>query len=540
MFKDSAKINLFAQIQASLFQLEPNCDDDEIEKIISQIPKSYIEDKENLMTICRIFAVYSRSRPRKYRKNGIQLFEKIMDPIKMRLQNEPVFFWNLFGSLNYFKQWMYEEGLITIDVIVESAIYDNNVHVFEYFLPEIIEKKRELFENEFKSKIKTPHSEEYINELKELRKKYFNWIRYSNDVNDSIYSEIENNQLRLAIKRDDIDKFQSIISNTNISINSKIKESLIEYSFINDIEQSLLEFAIDWDSTKIVKYLLMNDAKLSSQCSFNSIYNGNYEIIHIIESKDKENFSENVLYSAIECWNMELSEYAIDNYDFDFIEKEDVDSKIFQKISKIFSLICTYMNFEFFEKIFLPFLNKNQNYVKEKIYSMLIQSFHDQSLFFTNEILKNPEIDINHKLNDGNDNKSILTIAVQVNNLYAVETILKNPKIDIEQQDSTKFQPFIIACACHAYTQILELFFKYPKFNIYCRDGLNNHTAFVYCVLKNNFCSLQCIINNFPDFKVEILDQLLNYTISQNYLTTFNLLIKYIKSRKNVVVINFQ
>ena len=45
-------------------------------------------------------------------------------------------------------------------------------------------------------------------------KNFFKWFEESNDSKDPSYQEIEKNQLRLAIKIDNIEKFQSILSNS--------------------------------------------------------------------------------------------------------------------------------------------------------------------------------------------------------------------------------------------------------------------------------------------------------------------------------------
>mgnify|MGYP006962165672 CR=1 FL=1 len=154
IFNDLEKIKIFSQVQKSLCDLRPNSEDAEIEKIINLIPEIYFDQKEDLMIICRLFAFYNRCGSRRIRGNGIKLFEKIMKPIKKHLANQSIFFFNIFGPLNYFKQWLYEEGLITFDVIIQSALSNESLVIAEYFLPEIIEKEPEIYEKVFKKKLK--------------------------------------------------------------------------------------------------------------------------------------------------------------------------------------------------------------------------------------------------------------------------------------------------------------------------------------------------------------------------------------------------
>ena len=243
IFSDDSKIKLFAQIQDCLALLESNSKDEPIDLIIQQIPKSYLDQQDDLMIICTIFAYYGRNNIKNRIGNTVKLFKKIMDPIKKHLQNESTFIWNIFGSIYYLKLFMYKEGLISIEYIIQRALSDDTFMIAKYFSPEIKEKEPEIFEKEFKEKIQPQFTEEYINEFKELRNKHFKWLCESNDFNDPIYREIEKNQLRLAIKTDDIDSFQSILSNSNIPINSKIQESILENVYYDPHEVSLIDFA---------------------------------------------------------------------------------------------------------------------------------------------------------------------------------------------------------------------------------------------------------------------------------------------------------
>lgn len=55
IFTDLTKVKFFSKIQRILCELEPNCKEEEIDKIINQIPKSYLSQKEDLLVICRTF-----------------------------------------------------------------------------------------------------------------------------------------------------------------------------------------------------------------------------------------------------------------------------------------------------------------------------------------------------------------------------------------------------------------------------------------------------------------------------------------------------
>ena len=50
IFNDKAKIKVFAQIQDSLTNLKSNSENEAIDLIINQIPKSYLDQKDDLKT----------------------------------------------------------------------------------------------------------------------------------------------------------------------------------------------------------------------------------------------------------------------------------------------------------------------------------------------------------------------------------------------------------------------------------------------------------------------------------------------------------
>lgn len=87
---------------------------------------------------------------------------------------------------------------------------------------------------------------------KELRKKLFKWYKESNDFKDPFYRETEKNPLRLSIKTDNVDQFQMILSNLNLSIDSKIMESVIEQSHVKLFEESLIDYAIEYNAINIL------------------------------------------------------------------------------------------------------------------------------------------------------------------------------------------------------------------------------------------------------------------------------------------------
>ena len=93
------KIEQFETIQNNLISLEPNTNDEEIKKVIDQIPKEYLNQKEDLMMICELFAIYARVKNRTKKRNAFKLFEGIMDYIKKYVSRRSYFYrYNYFVS----------------------------------------------------------------------------------------------------------------------------------------------------------------------------------------------------------------------------------------------------------------------------------------------------------------------------------------------------------------------------------------------------------------------------------------------------------
>ncbi|KAK8898407.1 hypothetical protein M9Y10_000694 [Tritrichomonas musculus] len=520
ILKDSAKIKIYTEIQGKLCDLEPNASDDKINEIINLIPPSFLNQKEDLMKICQFFSYIARNDRITKKGDSIKLFEKIMEPIKTHLQDQSSFFWNIFGGILCLKLWMYEEGLIAIDTIIQLL----DPSTTEYFLPEIKEKCPEYYDKQVKNHLQNQYSDEYLTEFKEKRKKYFTFLRESNDYRDPSYRDLENDPLRLAIKTDDIDSFQKILSNSNLSVNSMICESLIESHALKFGEVPLIEYVILFNSINIFKYLIMNDVEMKGKVIGSSFCQRNYEIIHIIESKMKEDFLEKALYTALGSWNLELTEYVLENYDFNYILKSDIDPKYDEDVVEIIDYTFYSSNFIFLETILLPFLRKNPLFVKRNIRNIIIKTFFDFSGFFTTEFLKYPEI--NYENVDG---RSFLVIAIHERNSNSVEALLKNPNVDITSLLHGSFTAFQVACGIQSDLKIIKLFLKHPKFDMKYEMSLSIPLIDIL-TSKNNFLALEYLSENCPDFKPKInLDSFYVFYSEQNIYTLKVLLKLYLK-----------
>lgn len=531
LFNDKTKVMQYAEIQNKLCNLTGNSSDEEIDNFIKEIPQQFLDQKEDLMIISQLIAYYGRNNLSINKRLVIKLFEKLKSYLQKHLQNESSFFWQILGGILFLKLWFYEENLITIEEIIQNCRNDRNLLVTEYFLPEIIEKETEIYEKEFKSKFDKEFSKEYLANFKEIRRKYFEWIRNSSDYTDPIYKEIESNKLRLSIKTDDVESFQKIISNLNISIDSEIMESIFEYFYRIQKNSKLIEYAIEYNSNKIIKYLLMNEADCSG-CLYISICQRNYDIFHIIESKMLQRTSKDILECAVCCWNKEIVEYSFDNYEYSFLESSDIDKKYDKIVLAILYQTFFSLNFDFFVSTMLPFLERNPRFVNENINEIVMKTVEDQSGFFMREFLKHKLVDVNYH----NSNlKSILVRSIEEHNTNAVEALFQKDELDIVSPGSKYFSAFQIAVSLRVDLKIIELFCNHPDFDINWTDERYHVSAYQLCITKGNSYGTEYLFNNIQNINDWDSSVLISYCIENDILMTLKILLKhYFKLDKSV------
>ncbi|KAK8881294.1 hypothetical protein M9Y10_004029 [Tritrichomonas musculus] len=525
LFQDMTKISLFSKLQKKLCELNAESGDEEILQIIKLIPTNYLNQKDDLMVICHLFGCYSRICSITMKKYVFKLFDHIMNSLKANLQDESAFFWNIFGASFYFKLWMHEEGLISIDQVILRCIKDKTMETMKFFLPEIIEKEPEIFNKElkFKFKSKDEYSQENIEKFKEKRSKHIKWIRELGDYHDSLYKEIEEDELRYSIKTDDVDAFQKILSNpeSKLTINSKIKESTIENSFLEPREISLLAFAAECKANKICTFLIFCEAEIDDDTIYFSISNHNDEIISILKDIMKEKFDEHLLESVY-CWSFEIFN---DSKSILNIEKKD---ELFDTIKGTFGRA----NFIFFESTLLPFFKENQIFFEDNIHEILYNSISDFSGFFFKELLKCPNINISYH---NAEDISYLVRSIVDENVSIVEELLKNPEIDINTPIND-YPPFFYACYFLSNMKIIKLFSKHPKFDIDARSTKNNLPIFYFCVSREHIYATLYIIDNYSNNAFDNINiQILSECASNCYFYVLKILLKIYLTEHNSI-----
>ena len=99
------------------------------------------------------------------------------------------------------------------------------------------------------------------------------------------------------IRKDEIEKFISIVKKENLPLQSDIKHSIFETnSFLLNKTSTLIEYAAFFGSIQIFNYLRLNKVDLSPSLWLYSIHSHKIELIHILEEKE-------ILVNYLECFS---------------------------------------------------------------------------------------------------------------------------------------------------------------------------------------------------------------------------------------------
>ncbi|OHT08109.1 hypothetical protein TRFO_23468 [Tritrichomonas foetus] len=117
-------------------------------------------------------------------------------------------------------------------------------------------------------------------------------------------------ELAKAIREDDIDTFQNILSDQNISVHGFLPYSFYERTKTIDKYVSYIQYAAVYGSLNIFKFLWVNDAECSENLNSYAYSGRNYDIIHICETRFQ---MKNAMLFAINTFQYDLIEYLKNN-----------------------------------------------------------------------------------------------------------------------------------------------------------------------------------------------------------------------------------
>ena len=279
----------------------------------------------------------------------------------------------------------------------------------------------------------------------------------------------------------------------------------------------------------------MNDAKFDNQMNFIAVKGRNYEIIHLLESKNNKEFAFESFISAISCWNDEMKEYIMNNYDYDFLEESEVndshDNITFRMIDQIFFS----SDFMFLQSIFLPFLRKNPRFLKENINEIVAKTFSDNSGFFLREILKYPEINVDYNVSDTGEN--YILKAIHDRNTNAVDVLLNNPYKNFDKSSESLYVAFLFACKFDSDIKIIEMICSQEKFDINFSNDRFVISTFFIVVMSGNVPAIKYIIEKFPNIDNINFFVIFNFCLEYRHLYSLKLVMKfYLNQKKDVKI----
>lgn len=215
------------------------------------------------------------------------------------------------NSINY----LFLNNFFSIESIIE---FSTQLPIFFIkFYPEIEQYDPEyskLREKNIFSEEKNPNNEQRIS--------LFNFVK-ENPEKHVFYRNLNYHPspLHKAIREDDIDTFQSLLSQNNFCINHQIEFSFYERAKTMDKDLSLIQIAAIYGSIKIFKFLWMQEDIIINNNLLNYAYSGyNFEIIHLCEVKCSY---ENICIQSIFLHRNDLVDYYIENYGNEIHEKNE-------------------------------------------------------------------------------------------------------------------------------------------------------------------------------------------------------------------------
>ena len=375
--------------------------EENFQNLVLLFEKQKIKDNPSELKLL-FYLITSISKNHYHGPNFFSKIEQILFFFKEELakyfSNSEVF--NIFKSNKRILLFLIEKSILKIDEyvfkVITSEKYVENKYP-HYFMPEIKpflneqfiskQKNESIFDQNdfsFEKYNIDPNEKNWFDEIQgELPENFYE--KRQKGENDDYICEL--------IRNDLVKEFIVYVSKNNIPLDSAIKSSIFETNsfFIKQQKNkrfldwgckrkmaSLIEYAAFFGSMQIIRYLQMNNVKLTSALWDYSIYSNNPELIHFLEDNHiipYKNSYKLILNKSIKCHHNEISKYFYDNLLNDEDKKEFNDSLLPFK----------YYNFHFIQ---------NEKIDESSLY-LLIK--HDY-LPFVQSIYHNKKIEINKKV----------------------------------------------------------------------------------------------------------------------------------------------
>lgn len=285
------------RIQGKILEYLEDSDEDEnaeneLIKYLDQKDFNICNNKNNLMEFLLLISKISKNHNRS--PDSTSFISKI-ERIISKYQNEILKYFTNMEIFNIFKGnkrillSLFEKQILNPDDSIRSIITNNKYakrcypHYFKIEFNIKFFNDDEKDEEQFKQKRKIGENDSYLCQV---------------------------------IRNDAVEDFISYINRSNISVNTKINESIYETnSFLIDKKPTLIEYASFFGSIQIFQYLMMNNAELSPTLWPYIIHGNNQEIFHYMEENHYMNIKtiRKCYKESIKCHHNDIMNYIRDN-----------------------------------------------------------------------------------------------------------------------------------------------------------------------------------------------------------------------------------
>lgn len=311
--------------------------------------------------------------------------------------------------------------------------------------------------------------------------------------------------LAYSIQNDLIDNFKSHISVKNIKLTGTIRPSIYETNrFLFNKNPTLIQYAMFWGSTKIIKYLCEHKVKLDSSLWLYAIHSKNPEILQFLKDNKVETTREldfKCYLESIKCHHNIIAFYIKDQILKNITKEEEQMATTY---------ILKYHNYFHFNENFLTNTNLFYELCKYDYYLIVDSMLQSSSNLDINKVRQYKKV-ANFDFKRSN---TPLTAAVSNNNYEIVELLLSQKTIDVnsnwmqelnEKVDNRHYKSVktaLIIAVEKENKNMVDLLLSHPKIDVNFEMQLNHH-FFSYTFQESKTpISISIIKKNFEIFKL--------------------------------------
>lgn len=290
-------------IQNKILEYIDDANDDNDDESFDKLKQIFDEHKiseiveefeEFLRLIANISCNYQRN-PEFYNKIEaiILLFKK---DIKDHLSN--IVIYKIFEKNQRIILFLINENIIVLDYSIISKMTEIDIR---YFSPEI----KLFIENDSS---KRSYSDKLIQAI-------------NSPISDNFYNNrlIGENEALICkfIREDNVVEFIKYVTQMNIPLNMKIKQSFFETNlYLREHYPNLLEYSAFFGSIQIFKYLRLKKVELKEEIWEYAIHGGNAEIICILEDNEIQSYYiiEYSFKESVKCYKNDIAHYIQDKF----------------------------------------------------------------------------------------------------------------------------------------------------------------------------------------------------------------------------------